>query len=76
MTTRRKTRNNDEALSAFIAAKAEIDTMLERLTALSADHFEFDPDAINWGAVGSINSVAADLRKITDFLFGEGEHAA
>ena len=37
---------------------------------------DFDPDAINWGAVGSLNSVAADLRKITDFLFGEGEHAA
>ncbi|MCE8523574.1 hypothetical protein KBY30_21530 [Ruegeria pomeroyi] len=76
MTTRRKTRNNDEALSAFIAAKAEIDTMLERLKALSDDHFEFDPDAITWGSVGSLNSVAADLRKITDFLFGEGEHAA
>lgn len=76
MTTRRKTRNNDEALSAFIAAKAEIDTMLERLKALSDDHFEFDPDAITWGSVGSLNSVDADLRKITDFLFGEGEHAA
>ena len=50
--------------------------MLERLKALSEDHFEFDPDAINWGAVGSLNSVSADLRKITDFLFGEGEHAA
>ncbi|MCE8535801.1 hypothetical protein KBY24_20665 [Ruegeria pomeroyi] len=76
MTTRRKTRSNDEALSAFIAAKTEIDVMLDRLKALSADHFEFDQEAINWGAVGSLNSVAADLRKITDFLFGEVEHAA
>ncbi|MBS0126867.1 hypothetical protein [Thetidibacter halocola] len=76
MTTRRAARNNDKALDAFIAAKAEIDTMLARLQALSGDHFGFDPDAINWGAVGSINSVAVDLRKITDFLFGEGEHAA
>ncbi|MCV2889448.1 hypothetical protein [Ruegeria aquimaris] len=76
MTPRRKTRNNDEALSAFIAAKAEIDVILDRLKALSDDHFAFDPDAINWGAVGSLNTVAADLRKITDFLFGEGEHAS
>ena len=30
---------------------------------------------VNWGSVGSIQSVAADLRKITDFLFGEGEFA-
>lgn len=45
MTTRR-TAPNDKALDAFIAAKAEIDIMLERLKALSDDHFEFDPDAI------------------------------
>lgn len=86
MTTRRATdsetapangsRERSNALDAFIAAKADIDTMLERLKALSDDHFEFDPDAINWGAVGSLDSVAADLRRITDFLFGECEHAA
>jgi len=75
MTTRRAAAN-DKALNAFMTAKAEIDTMLARLQELSADHFEFDPDTINWGAVGSIQSVAADLRKITDFLFGEGEYAA
>ena len=75
MTTRRAAATNDKALNAFITAKAEIDTMLVRLQALSADHFEFDPDAVNWGDVGSLQSVAADLRKITDFLFGEGEHA-
>ncbi|WP_413874552.1 hypothetical protein [Albidovulum sp.] len=76
MTTRRATAPNDSALAAFLAAKAEIDTMLERLQVLSAEHFEFDPDAINWGAVGSIQSVAVDLRKISDFLFGEGEYTA
>ncbi len=63
------------ALDEFLAKKAEIDAMLARLQALSADHFNFDPDAVNWGSVGSISSVADDLRKITDFLFGEGEHA-
>lgn len=72
----RAANHNDKALAAFIAAKAEIDARLERLRAFSADHFEFDPEAVNWGAVGSIQSVAADLRKITDFLFGEGEYAA
>ena len=79
MTTRRASATattNDKALAAFIAAKAEIDARLERLKALSDEHFGFDPDAVNWGSVGSIQSVAGDLRKITDFLFGEGEHAA
>ena len=32
--------DNVTALDAFLAAKAEIDAMLERLAALSANHFE------------------------------------
>ena len=60
---------------AFIGKKAEIDAMLARLQALSDDYFNFDPEAVNWGSVGSIGSVASDLQKISDFLFGEGEHA-
>jgi len=68
-------RNREAALAAFIGKKAEIDEMLARLRALSDDHFGFDPEAINWGAVGSIDHVASDLREITDFLFGEGEYA-
>ena len=68
-------RNRDAALVAFIGKKAEIDEMLARLQALSDDHFGFDPEAVNWGAVGSLDHVASDLREITDFLFGEGEYA-
>lgn len=68
-------RNQDAALQKFLAKKGEIDTMLARLQALSDDHFNVDPEAVNWGHVGSISSVANDLQKITDFLFGEGEHA-
>jgi len=44
-----------EALAAFIAAKAEIDEMLARLTALSDDHFETHSDKIQWGNVGDLN---------------------
>ena len=71
----RRAQDNTKALDAFIGKKAEIDAMLARLQALSDDHFKFDPVPVNWGSVGSISSVASDLRKITDFLFGEGEHA-
>jgi hypothetical protein len=35
-----------QALTALIAAKAEIDTMLARLTALSDDHLDCRPDKI------------------------------
>ena len=74
MTTRRAS-DNSNALDAFIAAKAEIDTMLERLKALSDDHFETHPDEINWGHVGTLKHYASLLRQITDSAFKEGEHA-
>lgn len=72
--TRRAT-TNEKALDAFIAAKTEIDAMLERLTALSADHFETHPDEIHWGHVGTLNHYRAKLREITESAFREGEHA-
>ena len=67
--------DNTKALDAFIAAKFEIDAMLERLAALSADNFETHPDEIHWGHVGSLNHYRAKLREITDMAFSEGEHA-
>ena len=76
MTTRRAAAANDRALNAFLAAKAEIDAMLERLQAVSADHFETHPDEVNWGHVGKLTHYASLLRQITDSAFKEGEHAA
>jgi len=75
MITRRATTSNDKALNAFIFSKAEIDTMLERLKALSDDHFNTHPDEINWGDVGTLNHYASLLRQITDSAFKEGEYA-
>ena len=76
MTTRRATAtNNDKALAAFIAAKAEIDAQLERLKALSDEHFNAQPDEIHWGHVGDLQRYAGLLRQITDIAFKEGEFA-
>ncbi|MGX0905285.1 hypothetical protein ACSSV8_003880 [Roseovarius sp. MBR-79] len=71
----RRAQDNAKALDAFIAAKSEIDAMLDRLVALSADHFETHPDEINWGHVGTLNHYRSKLREITDMAFREGEHA-
>ena len=67
---------DDAALDAFIAAKAEIDAMLARLAAHSADHFGYSPDEVNWGHVGTLDHYRARLREIIDMAFREGEHAA
>ena len=74
--TRQTARTNDAALAAFVAKKAEIDAMLARLQTFSDDHFGADPQRVNWGHVGSLEYQAYLLKQISDFAFGEGEHAA
>ena len=68
-------KDNSEAVDAFIAKKAEIDTMLARLAGLSADHFNTNPDTLHWGHVGNLEFYASQLRRVTDAAFREGEHA-
>ena len=63
------------ALDAYIARKAEIDTMLARLKALSDDHFNVGSDEIDWGHAGTLAHYAELLKRITDSAFKEGEHA-
>ena len=72
--TQRKA-DNTKAFDAFLTAKFEIDAMLERLAALSADHFEIHPDEVNWGHVGTLNHYCSRLRDLTDNAFLEGEYA-
>ncbi len=73
MTT--KTPDNSNALSAFIARKAEIDAILARLSALSDEHFNPAPDDVTWADVGTLASYLAGLRRVSDAAFQEGEHA-
>ena len=48
------TTNQEKALAAFVAKKAEIDEALARLQALSDDHFDVHPDEVTWGHVGQM----------------------
>jgi hypothetical protein len=71
----RSPKDNSKAVAAFIAKKAEIDTMLERLAAFSADHLNADPDTLHWGHVGNLEFYASLLKRVTDSAIREGEHA-
>jgi len=73
--TKHRATATSTALDAFIATKAEIDVMLQRITALSADHFNAHPDEVNWSHVSTKNHYRAKLREISDMAFREGEHA-
>ena len=68
-------KSREEALAAFVSKKAEIDTMLTRLQALSDDHFGYAPDEVTWAHVGALEHHAELLKRITDSAFNEGEHA-
>jgi hypothetical protein len=68
-------KSREKALAAFVSRKAEIDAMLTRLQALSADHFNYSPDEITWDHVGTLGYYAELLRRVTDQAFKEGECA-
>jgi hypothetical protein len=68
-------KSKEQALAAFVSKKAEIDQMLTRLQALSDDHFNYNPDEITWGHVGTLEHYAELLTRVTDSAFKEGEHA-
>jgi hypothetical protein len=68
-------KSKEQALAAFVSKKAEIDAMLTRLQALSDDHFNYNPDEIDWGHVGTLGYYAELLKRVTDSAFKEGEHA-
>ena len=70
-----KTSNQEKALNAFLAKKAEVDERLARLQALSDDHFELHPDDVTWSHVDHVAHYANLLKQITDMAFNEGEHA-
>jgi len=68
-------KSKENTLAAFVSKKAEIDAMLTRLWALSDDHFNYSPDEIDWGHVGTLGYYAELLKRVTDQAFNEGEHA-
>ena len=63
------------ALDAFLEHKATIDQELKMLKAMADDHFEVDPDGINWGHVGDLERIAQELQAINDRLYKRGEYA-
>lgn len=66
---------NNDALHSFLSHKAQIDSALARLSALSNEHFNTHPHEINWGHVGTLAHYAQLLKHLTDSAFHEGEHS-
>jgi hypothetical protein len=68
-------KSREQVLAAFVSKKVEIDAILTRLQALSDDHFNYSPDEIDLGHVGTLGYYAELLKRVTDSAFKEGECA-
>jgi hypothetical protein len=79
----RKTETITTRLPAFVGRKTEIDmikteidTILTRLAASSAEHFNWSPDDICWADAGTLEGYLKGLRRVSDAAFHEDGHAA
>lgn len=61
-------KDNDSAVGALMAAKAEFDSIVNSLSAMSEDHFGVLPDDVNWGHVGSVSEAIRLLREAEQWL--------
>ena len=50
--------------TAFITAKTMIDNEIARLQKLSDDHFNANPEVINWTDVAELNRILDALKKV------------
>ena len=62
-TPKPNTRSSQDALAAFVQKKAEIDAMLTRLQARSADHFGYGPDEITWSHLWTAPAMQGEIRR-------------
>ena len=74
--TARAASNQERSLAAFIAKKAEFDTILAELAQASEDHFGADPEEVVWGEAAWLSDATAKLKDIADQHFRRGEYAA
>ena len=62
------TARQDQIDAAFVAKKDEIDALIARLTEASENHFNADPETLNWGHVGTLDTIAARLAALAAFV--------
>ena len=51
------------ALNAYISKIGEIQAQLAELQSKADNHFDNDPEAVNWGHVGDLNSVLSLIKQ-------------
>lgn len=63
--------NKEAARIAFVSAKKEIDELLKVMQELSENHFNADPEQLNWAIVGSLHHIKEKLNEISYFALNK-----
>lgn len=58
---------NDTALAEYLKVIGELDARLSELKELVENHFNYEPDSINWGHVGSAKYLLEQLNSLPEF---------
>ena len=61
------------ALDAYLARAAAIHIKLARLQQLADDHFDHDPEAIQWSHVGDLGRVDQELDDLLAIFDGQAK---
>ena len=72
----RRIENHERALAAYVEHQAAAVALINRIQVAIANHdLAPNPEAIDWGSVGSMEKTRHDLQALSDWLFAEGEYA-
>ena len=61
-------KSQERAVATFVETVVEIGDLLKKLQDANGDHYGYDVDAINYGHVGTAQSIRRRLREIVDSL--------
>lgn len=64
------TNHKQDPLNPFMVAVQDINVLLRTLKAHCDNHFDTDPDAINWADVGNVKHIKNLLQEVLDFVEG------
>ncbi|CDM23054.1 hypothetical protein BN940_02891 [Castellaniella defragrans 65Phen] len=64
---------NAQAQNEFVALVGEIQARITRLQGALDNHFDLNPEDINWGHVGDLTQHLEVLTNLTDRVFNEGK---
>lgn len=63
------------ATEAFLAYKSRLDAALAEIQSASDDHFDTNPDDLNWGHVGWLANLVRETEAIAEQAAMRGEYA-